>query len=143
MADCAIFVLWDGNRALMEHRPDLGPGGPYRVYPGGKVEPGETHDAAMIREAWEEARIVPSVYSRLSTDDLWSGPNHYSPLGDSRGWRNVPFLVREWIGTPPEFSMDHQKARYEWVRPEEIAGEDDGYTCNAAIARLLLRLTQT
>lgn len=135
MADCAIFILCNGNEALMENRPDLGPGcDPYWVYPGGKVNPGETPEQAMFRECFEEAGVRALSCVKLTDDELWSSPNQHSNPDDPRGWRVFAYVVEEWDGCVPVRSHDKRHAAYAWIDPAEISHEDDGYTCVGALA---------
>lgn len=139
MADCSIFVLTKyGGYALMEDRPDLKPGSKhYWVFPGGKVEPNETPEAAMIREAWEEVGIIPTIFELL-VGDMHSQPipGTKSFRSGSEGWKTRAYLVQLWQGLSiPRKSLD-TGAPLAWIAVEPIArAEPDGYTCNVEIAR--------
>ncbi len=64
----ANALLLQGGKVLLARRsparkayPDLW------SFPGGHVEPGETLEEALVREASEEIGIVPLIYSVLGT----------------------------------------------------------------------------
>ena len=54
----AAAVLRRGGRVLLTRRPPGGPLGLNWEFPGGKIEPGETVEAALVREIREELGIV-------------------------------------------------------------------------------------
>lgn len=141
MADCAIFVLWDSKRrlALMEDRPDLKPGSEhYWVFPGGKVEHGESPEYTMEREMWEEVGLSPRRWCPLP-GEMRSRPipGTKSDRAGPDGWRTHAYVVTDWFGDPPARTLDGD-APLEWRDPTELAGPGDGHTCNAEIASALL-----
>jgi len=54
-------LLLRGGRFLIARRPADDPLGPVWEFPGGKVEPGESHGAALARELEEELGIRAEV----------------------------------------------------------------------------------
>ena len=52
---------WDGDRFLICQRPAHKARGLLWEFVGGKVEPGETKEQALIRECWEELAVTLSV----------------------------------------------------------------------------------
>ncbi len=61
MKDVVAALIWDGNRFLACQRPAHKARGLLWEFVGGKVEPGETMEAALIRECREELDITVSV----------------------------------------------------------------------------------
>jgi 8-oxo-dGTP diphosphatase len=64
--DVVAAVIYDGPRVLLTRR---GPGRPHAglwEFPGGKVEPGETHQQALIREIMEELSLHIQVGELLA-----------------------------------------------------------------------------
>ena len=55
-------VIRRGNKVLLASRPDNKPPAGWE-FPGGKVEPGETPEAAVVRELGEElgVRVIPGA----------------------------------------------------------------------------------
>ena len=61
MTDVVAALIWDGPRFMICQRPAHKARGLLWEFVGGKTEPGETMDAALIRECREELDITVSV----------------------------------------------------------------------------------
>lgn len=59
-------VVWDGPRLLLTRRPPGGPLGLQWEFPGGKLEPGETPEAALVREVHEELGVNAVAHETLA-----------------------------------------------------------------------------
>jgi 8-oxo-dGTP diphosphatase len=59
-------VVRDGDRLLMTQRPPGGPIGLQWEFPGGKVEPGESPEAALVREVREELGVGATADETLA-----------------------------------------------------------------------------
>lgn len=108
IVSAAALIDGDG-RVLLAQRPQ---GDPYEglwEFPGGKLETGETPEAALIRELQEELDInvdasclSPVAFSSLDLDDF----HLLMPL----------FVCRKWSGRPKAKEANALK----WVRPNEL-----------------------
>ena len=61
MTDVVAALIWDNDRFLACQRPANKARGLLWEFVGGKVEPGETKEQALIRECQEELAITLSV----------------------------------------------------------------------------------
>jgi 8-oxo-dGTP diphosphatase len=52
-------ILWQDGRFLAVKRPEGKPMAGFWEFPGGKVEPGEPLEAAVVRELAEELDVIP------------------------------------------------------------------------------------
>ena len=105
----AAGILTDGERVLVAQRPSGGHLAGVWEFPGGKVEPGETPEAALIRELQEELGIdtwasclAPLTFASHSYDDF----HLLMPL----------FACRKWQGTP----VSKEGQTLKWVRPNAL-----------------------
>ncbi|HEY0148805.1 MAG TPA: (deoxy)nucleoside triphosphate pyrophosphohydrolase [Allosphingosinicella sp.] len=78
-------------------------------FPGGKLESGETPEAALVRELGEELGIV------VEEADLEPGPFASADNG-GRHMLLLLFLCRSWRGTPEALDAD----ALQWVPPAEM-----------------------
>jgi 8-oxo-dGTP diphosphatase len=58
-------VVWDGPRLLLTQRAPGGALGLQWEFPGGKLEPGETAEEAVVREVREELGVNATPIERL------------------------------------------------------------------------------
>ena len=61
MTEVVAALIWDGDRFLICQRPEHKARGLLWEYVGGKVEPGETKQEALIRECREELGVTITV----------------------------------------------------------------------------------
>ena len=107
VAACALVDI-DG-RILLARRPEGKKMAGLWEFPGGKLNPGETPEAALIRELKEElgidvsaACLAPFAFASHAYD----GFHLLMPL----------FLCRRWKGTP----TGREKQTLAWVRPQRL-----------------------
>ncbi|WIY54540.1 (deoxy)nucleoside triphosphate pyrophosphohydrolase [Devosia sp. YIM 151766] len=95
------------RRVLIAQRPEGKAMAGLWEFPGGKLEPGETPEAALIRELREELAV--------ETRQACLAPVSFA----SHAYENVHLLMplyvcRKWQGTPQ--ALEH--AALKWVRPQ-------------------------
>ncbi len=109
VAACALIN--DQARVLLTQRPEGKAMAGLWEFPGGKVEPGETPEAALIREMREELgifiearQLVPLTFASYSYD----GFHLLMPL----------YVCREWSG----IIEPHEGQAFVWVSGQELRG---------------------
>jgi 8-oxo-dGTP diphosphatase len=124
-------AIWRSGRLLAARRsaPSALAGG--WELPGGKVEPGESDEQALVREIGEELGVVVELHERVGGD--W-------PLA-------AGLLLRVWTarlvdpGAEPVPLQDHDELR--WLSPSELDAVDwlpgDRDPVRAAVAAQLGR----
>ena len=115
MVEVAAALIWSGGRFMICQRPANKARGLLWEYVGGKVEPGETKEQALIRECREELGITVSV------GDVFFDVVHEYP--DIKIHLTL-FNASISSGTPT--LLEHNDMR--WITPEEI---DDFEFCPA------------
>lgn len=108
LLEVAAAAVFDSQgRVLIARRLENVHQGGLWEFPGGKIEPGETAEQALVRELWEELGIRPTRYRRLIRI-----PHHYpdrSVLLDV--WR-----VEAFEGTP----HGRQGQPLRWIAPDSL-----------------------
>ena len=61
MTEVVAALIWEGEKFMICQRPAHKARGLLREFVGGKVEPGETKEQALIRECKEELAVTLSV----------------------------------------------------------------------------------
>ena len=105
----AVALIDRDGRVLLAQRPEGRSMAGLWEFPGGKVEPGETPEAALIRELHEELGIdtwasclAPLTFASHSYDDF----HLLMPV----------FACRKWQGTP----MPREGQALKWVRVADL-----------------------
>jgi 8-oxo-dGTP diphosphatase len=105
----AVALIDMDGRVLLAQRPAGKSMAGLWEFPGGKVEPGETPEAALIRELQEELGIgtwasclAPLTFASHAYDDF----HLLMPL----------FACRKWEGTP----QSREGQALKWVRAQDL-----------------------
>jgi 8-oxo-dGTP diphosphatase len=105
----AVALVDADGRVLLQERPPGGSLPGLWEFPGGKIEPGETPEAALVRELEEELAI--------STHASCLAPAAFASeaLGD-RHLVMLLYVCRKWSGIP---QARHATA-LQWLRPAQM-----------------------
>jgi 8-oxo-dGTP diphosphatase len=105
----AVALVDADGRVLLAQRPAGKPMAGFWEFPGGKVNPGETPEAALIRELAEELGIdvaasclAPFTFASYAYPDF----HLLMPL----------YICRKWSGIP----MAREGQQLTWVRPARL-----------------------
>jgi 8-oxo-dGTP diphosphatase len=105
----AAALIDSDGRVLVQQRPPGKPMAGLWEFPGGKVEPGELPEAALVRELAEElgiafhaSALVPLTFAS-------------EPLGE-RHLTLLLYTLREWQGV----AGPHHATALRWVKPAEL-----------------------
>lgn len=111
MTDVVAALIWNGDRFLACQRPAHKARGLLWEFVGGKVEPGETHPEALIRECREELDITVAV------GEEFMEVHHVYP---DIAIRLCLFHCRIAAGEPK--MLEHEAIA--WITPAEINNYD-------------------
>lgn len=125
MTEVVAALIWEGNRFLICQRPAHKARGLLWEFVGGKVEPGETKEQALIRECREELAITvaPSAIF-MEVTHVYPDLTVHLTLFDAAIAEGTPQL------------LEHHALR--WITVQEI----DQYDFCPADAEILARLKQ-
>jgi 8-oxo-dGTP diphosphatase len=105
----AAAVVWRDGRVLMTRRPPGGPLGLKWEFPGGKLEPGEEPEQALVRELREELGVAAVTQGTLAVE------THEYDHGLSV---ELHFVLCELESLEFEPSPEVHEVR--WNRPSEV-----------------------
>ena len=125
MTEVVAALIWDENRFLACQRPAHKARGLLWEFVGGKVEPGETREQALIRECQEELAVIVAV------QDVFMEVDHVYPDLTVHLTLFNAFIAE---GTPQK--IEHNDLR--WITIEEI----DQYEFCPADEEILRRLRE-
>ena len=111
MVEVVAALIWDGERFMICQRPANKARGLLWEFVGGKVEAGETKEAAVVRECREELDVT------LSVGDVFMDVVHEYP--DLTVHLTV-FCAEIAEGTPKK--LEHNNIK--WITPKEIPNYD-------------------
>ncbi len=117
----AVGLVDPDGRVLIAQRPQGKSMAGLWEFPGGKIEAGETPEAALIRELKEELDIVvkePCLAPFTFASHTYGGFHLLMPL----------YICRRWEGEPKPLLH----AALKWVKPRDLALNADAYPMPAA-----------
>ena len=107
MTDVVAALIWQGDKFMICQRPANKARGLLWEFVGGKVEPGETKEQALVRECKEELEIL------LSVGDIFMEVTHEYP--------DITVhltLINATIAEGEPKKLEHNDIR--WITPSEI-----------------------
>lgn len=107
MTEVVAALIWDDNKFMICQRPAHKTRGLLWEFVGGKVEPGETKEQALMRECQEELAVT------LSIDDVFMDVRHEYP---DLTVHLTLFNARIAQGIPQK--IEHNDIK--WITPKEI-----------------------
>jgi 8-oxo-dGTP diphosphatase len=125
MTEVVAALIWDADRFLACQRPAHKARGLLWEFVGGKVEPGENREEALIRECREELDVT------IRVDDVYMELVHEYP---DLTVRLILFNARIVDGTPKK--LEHNDIR--WLRVAEM----DDYTFCPADKDILAKMKE-
>ena len=123
VTEVVAALIWDGDKFMICQRPAHKARGLLWEFVGGKVEPGETKEQALIRECQEELAVT------LEVGDVFMDVVHEYP---DLTVHLTLFYARIAEGVPQK--LEHNDIR--WITVDEI----DGYAFYPADEEILRRL---
>lgn len=102
-------VVRDGALLLMTQRPPGGPLGLQWEFPGGKIEPGEEPEAALVREVHEELGVHATAHETLAVHE------YDYPHGVHVELRFVRCTLESWVFTRSSAVHDAR-----WLEPRNV-----------------------
>lgn len=111
ITEVVAALIWNGDRFMICQRPAHKARGLLWEFVGGKVEPGETKEAALIRECQEELAVT------LSVSDVFMEVLHEYPDITVR-----LTLFNAVIAKGEPQRLEHNDIR--WITPAEIPQYD-------------------
>ena len=111
ITEVVAALIWNGDRFMICQRPAHKARGLLWEFVGGKVEPGETKEAALIRECQEELAVT------LSVSDVFMEVLHEYPDITVR-----LTLFNAVIANGEPQRLEHNDIR--WITPAEIPQYD-------------------
>ena len=125
MVEVVAALIWDGGRFLICQRPAHKARGLLWEFVGGKVEPGETREQALIRECQEELAVTVAVQDVfMEVDHVYPDLTVHLTLFNASIAEGVPQKI------------EHNDLR--WITVEEI----DQYEFCPADEEILRRLKE-
>lgn len=100
----AVALIGERNEILLQKRPEGKSMAGLWEFPGGKVEPGETPERALVRELQEELAL------EVAEADLLPACFASEPIGE-RHLVLLLYTCRRWIGDPAPHHADELR----WV----------------------------
>ena len=125
MTEVVAALIWDENRFLACQRPGHKARGLLWEFVGGKVEPGETKEQALIRECQEELAVTVAVQDMfMEVDHIYPDLTVHLTLFNASIAEGIPQKI------------EHNDLR--WITVEEI----DQYEFCPADKEILRRLKE-
>ena len=111
----AVALIDVDGRVLLAQRPEGKPMAGLWEFPGGKIEPGETPETALIRELDEELGIntAASCLAPLSFTSHSYGPHENQPAFHLL---MMLYVCRRWQGR----AQPIEGGALKWVRPQQL-----------------------
>ena len=121
----AALIDPDGRVLIAERPPGKAMAGLWE-FPGGKIEPGEAPETALIRELHEELGIT--------VKPACLAPFTFASHGYPQFHLLMPlYLCRRWEGTPEP----REHSAIKWIRPRDLIANPDAFPLPPADLPLL------
>ncbi len=107
IVDVVAALVWQGDKFLICQRPAHKARALLWEFPGGKVEPGESHQQALIRECQEELGVVLSV-----GDKYFTAVHRYPDI-------HIRLCLYHCVIASGEVAL-LEHAAFDWIAPADI-----------------------